>query len=220
MIVCTPRAVLVAAAIVATAAANVYAATGSQLVADSAQSIHAGTALFTSGPQASWQRQRPGAPEPTASPEWPVWSAPAMRRVPLSNRNRFEQEVRSAAHKAGVDPALVHAVIRVESAYQIHAVSPKGAVGLMQVIPATGRRFGVEDLLQPSANIHAGTQYLSYLMRMFDGDLPLVLAAYNAGENAVLRHGRRVPPYPETLRYVPRVLDTYQALSKQVTRSP
>ena len=142
-----------------------------------------------------------------------------MRRTPVTGRSRFEQEVIKAADKAGLDPALVHAVIRVESAYRPDAVSPKGAVGLMQVIPATGRRFGVEDLLQPSANIQAGTQYLSYLMRMFDGDLRLVLAAYNAGENAVLRHGKRVPPYTETVRYVPRVLNTYEALSRQALES-
>jgi soluble lytic murein transglycosylase-like protein len=131
-------------------------------------------------------------------------------------RKRFHAEIASAAHKAGVDPALVHAVIGVESAYRENAVSPKGAVGLMQVMPETGRRYGVENLTLPSQNIRAGTRYLSDLMRMFNGDLSLVLAAYNAGENAVLRYGGRVPPYPETRQYVPRVLSIYRALSGNV----
>ena len=160
-----------------------------------------------------WQRQRPGSPELALMPES---IALAIPRTHVSlGRNRFDQEIARAARQAGLDPALVHAVIRVESGYQERAISPKGAVGLMQVIPSTGRRFGVEDLLQPSANIRAGTQYLSYLMYMFEGDLQLALAAYNAGENAVLRYGNRIPPYSETLRYVPRVLSIYRALSTQ-----
>ena len=162
-----------------------------------------------------WQRQRPG----TLPPELPLgrsaqWSA-AMTvpdRTALARRP-FHQEIVKAAQRAGIDPALVHAVIRVESAYNAGAVSPKGATGLMQVIPGTGRRFGVENLLQPGANISAGTQYLSYLMRMFKGDLSLALAAYNAGENAVVRYGNRIPPYRETQGYVPRVMRIYEALA-------
>jgi soluble lytic murein transglycosylase-like protein len=214
MIAHTLRALLIAAVLSSSAAANAYATSGSSLTADTADSIRPRETLLTESSH-TWQRRRPGAPEPTANSDWPAWTAPPMRRTRVPGRGRFEQEVINAAEKAGLDPALVHAVIRVESAYQPHAVSPKGAVGLMQLIPATARRFGVEDLRQPSANIHAGTQYLSYLMRMFEGDLRLALAAYNAGENAVVRHGRRVPPYPETLRYVPRVLNTYYALSRE-----
>ena len=153
-----------------------------------------------------------GAGEPSAS----VASLP-RRLVPLASK-RFHAEISKAAHHAGLDPALVHAVIGVESAYREQAVSSKGAVGLMQVMPATGRRYGVDDLTLPSQNIRAGTRYLSDLMRMFGGDLKLVLAAYNAGENAVIRNGWRVPPYPETARYVPRVLNVYNALNG--TRSP
>lgn len=139
-----------------------------------------------------------------------------VARVPaVLTRRPFHQEIVSAARKAGIDPALVHAVIGVESAYNARAVSSKGAVGLMQVIPDTARRYGVEDLLDPRHNLSAGTQYLSYLMRVFDGDLTLVLAAYNAGENAVLRHGRRIPPYRETRGYVPRVMGIYEALAAQ-----
>lgn len=108
----------------------------------------------------------------------------------------------------GLDPALVHAVIKAESAYRPEAVSPKGAVGLMQVMPATGRRFGVSDLAQPESNLKAGTTYLRHLLDRFD-DVPLALAAYNAGEGAVHRFGNAIPPYPETRGYVQNVLRSY-----------
>lgn len=163
---------------------------------------------------AGWQRVRPGTPPPEIALLLPEWSA-AMTvpdRTALARRP-FHQEIVKAARLAGIDPALVHAVIRVESAYNARAVSPKGATGLMQVVPGTGRRYGIDDLLQPGSNIRAGTQDPSYLMRLFEGDLPLALAAYNAGENAVIRHGRRIPPYRETQGYVPRVLRTYEALA-------
>ena len=113
---------------------------------------------------------------------------------------------------SGVDPALVHAVITVESNYRASAVSPKGAIGLMQVMPPTGRRYGIVNLTDPESNLAAGTAYLRDLLRLFGDDLNLALAAYNAGENAVLRFGRKIPPYPETQAYVPRVLAHYRAL--------
>jgi len=85
----------------------------------------------------------------------------------------------------------------VESNYNPYAVSPKGALGIMQLIPATARRFGVLDVFDPVDNIEGGARYLKYLLELFNGDYPLALAAYNAGENAVTRYGA-VPPYPET----------------------
>jgi len=100
---------------------------------------------------------------------------------------------------------------RVLLALSCSAVSPKGARGLMQVMPSTGRRFGIDDLLNPGANLRAGTQYLSCLMRLFD--VRLALAAYDAGETAVLRHGGTIPPYRETRSYVPRVLSIYESLA-------
>jgi lysozyme len=119
--------------------------------------------------------------------------------------------ISSAARKAALDPALVHAVIFVESRYQAAARSPKGAIGLMQVLPETAARYGVADPAKsPEANVKAGTLYLQDLMQLFDGRLELALAAYNAGENAVLRYGHRVPPYPETQSYVPAVLARYR----------
>jgi soluble lytic murein transglycosylase-like protein len=161
----------------------------------------------------SWSRARPGTPPPPQSAYSPAWAAPNVAATAALAGRPYHSEIVKAARAAGIDPVLVHAVIRHESAYNARAVSPRGALGLMQVIPGTGKRFGVDNLLQPGANITAGTQYLSYLMRMFEGDVRLALAAYNAGENAVLRHGRRIPPYRETQGYVPRVLDTYRVLS-------
>lgn len=104
-----------------------------------------------------------------------------------------------------VSPALVLAVIAIESSGRADAVSPAGAAGLMQLIPATAQRFGVADRLEPSENIRGGVAYLDWLMNAFDRDPVLVLAAYNAGENAVRRH-EGVPPFTETRAYVPRVL--------------
>jgi soluble lytic murein transglycosylase-like protein len=119
--------------------------------------------------------------------------------------------ISSAARQSALDPALVHAVIFVESRYQAAARSPKGAIGLMQVLPETAARYGVADPARsPVANVTAGTRYLQDLMQLFDSRLDLVLAAYNAGENAVLRYGHRIPPYRETQHYVPAVLAKYR----------
>jgi soluble lytic murein transglycosylase-like protein len=111
------------------------------------------------------------------------------------------------AHK--VDGALIHAVITAESGYNSVAISAKGAQGLMQLMPGTAKRYAVENAFDPVQNIEGGTRYLAYLMKLFDSDLELVLAAYNAGEGAVNRHGRKVPPYRETQAYVPKVIRLY-----------
>lgn len=124
----------------------------------------------------------------------------------------FHDSVVRASSATGVDAALLHAVITVESGYNQNAVSPKGATGLMQLLPATARRYGTFDLRDPGENIHAGARYLRDLLILFDNNLELALAAYNAGENAVIRHGRRLPPYTETRRYVPLVVAHYQRL--------
>ena len=131
-------------------------------------------------------------------------------RINWENQKRFTGIVAQAARTYQLDEALLHAVISTESGYEPRAISPKGAIGLMQVMPATGKRFGVTNLNDPALNIEAGARYLRVLLRQFDNDLQLVLAAYNAGENAVLRHGRRIPPYRETRQYVPRVLALYK----------
>ena len=128
----------------------------------------------------------------------------------------------NAARTHGVDPRLVHAVIRAESGYNERARSNKGALGLMQLIPATAERMGVKDVFDPVDNIFGGTRYLSYLIKMFNGDVELALAGYNAGENAVIRHGNRIPPFAETQAYVPKVLAFYRSpeLNRFVSQTP
>jgi soluble lytic murein transglycosylase-like protein len=126
---------------------------------------------------------------------------------------RFKDMVGSVAHSKQVDPVLIHALISVESGYNPQAISPKGAVGLMQLMPATARRYGVQDIRDPRQNIEGGVRYFSDLLRMFNQDVSLALAAYNAGENAVLKYGRQIPPYQETKAYVPKVLALYEKLN-------
>lgn len=123
----------------------------------------------------------------------------------------FSREIALASAAASLDPALVHAVIFVESHYRQSAVSPKGAIGLMQVLPDTAARYGVKDPSRSAkVNIKAGTLYLRDLLRMFDNRTDLALAAYNAGEGAVLRYSGKIPPYRETQMYVRAVLAKYQ----------
>jgi len=134
--------------------------------------------------------------------EQPRGQAPIIQ----AGKNRFAPLVEAAARTYQVDASLLHAVIAAESGYNPAAVSNKGAVGLMQLMPETARRYGVENSFDPEQNIRGGTQYLSYLLQLFDNNLELAVAAYNAGENAVIRHGYSIPPYRETLGYVPNVL--------------
>jgi len=136
-------------------------------------------------------------------------------RINWANQKRYAPLVAQAARTYQLDEALLHAVISTESGYEPRAVSPKGAIGLMQVMPATGRRFGVTNLNDPLQNVEAGARYLRLLLAQFNNDLQLVLAAYNAGENAVLRHGKRIPPYRETQQYVPRVLALYKKFQEK-----
>jgi len=125
------------------------------------------------------------------------------------NRRRFDPLVRKAASLFHLDAALVHAVITAESSYDPGAVSHKGAVGLMQLMPETAHRYGVRDRHNPVQNVYGGVRYLADLLRQFD-NLALALAAYNAGENAVIKYGHRIPPYRETQNYVRRVLEYYR----------
>jgi hypothetical protein len=123
--------------------------------------------------------------------------------TPPSSHN-FAPLISSYSKQYGVDPDLVSAIIRVESNFDPRAVSPKNCKGLMQLHPETARRYGVSDVFDPAENIQAGVKYLSYLTDSFDRNLDLILAAYNAGENAVRRHDG-IPPYQETRQYVSRV---------------
>lgn len=144
------------------------------------------------------------APAPLAAPR------SAAIRAPKAHA-KYADLIARVAKEQQVDPALLHAVITVESAYNPRARSPKGATGLMQLMPDTARRYGTTDLTNPLENLRAGAKYLRDLLGMFDNNLRLVLAAYNAGEGAVARAGNRIPPYPETRAYVPRVLQHYDS---------
>ena len=142
-----------------------------------------------------------------------AWSASGPKVVDIE---KLVPIIANAARINGLDAKLVHAVIRAESGYNAHAISARGAVGLMQLIPATAQRYGVVNSHDPTENISGGTRYLRDLLKMFNGDVELALAGYNAGENAVIRAGHRIPPYPETMAYVPKVLQFYR--SPEVSR--
>lgn len=130
------------------------------------------------------------------------------QRTPLRKR-AFEAEIRAASEIFEVDEALVRAVVHAESWFEPEAVSHAGAQGLMQLMPATQRRFGVSNPFDPLDNVTAGVAYLAWLIEEFGGDTDRVIAAYNAGENAVRRHGG-IPPFPETREYVRRVNILYR----------
>ncbi len=135
---------------------------------------------------------------------------------PAMNPDRYASLVEQAAREHRVDRALLQAMIATESGFDPHAVSPKGAVGLMQLMPETARRYGVRNPYDPADNIRGGAKYLRDLMQKFNNDLSLTLAAYNAGEEAIVQHGNRIPPYRETLDYVPRVLTLYREYQRKV----
>jgi soluble lytic murein transglycosylase-like protein len=131
---------------------------------------------------------------------------------PTGTRAELEALAADVAKRHGLDPALVLAVASVESGFQPNAVSPKGAQGLMQLMPATATSLGVADALDPETNLEGGSRYLAELIALYGGDLTKALAAYNAGPGAVRRHGG-VPPYQETRAYVKRVLERYKKKS-------
>jgi soluble lytic murein transglycosylase-like protein len=128
------------------------------------------------------------------------------RDVPIAGPGRWSDVIQSVARQTALSPHLLQAVSAVETASHPRAVSRKGAQGLMQLMPDTARRFGVVDPFDPRQNVAGGAAYLKWLLQRFDGDLPLALAAYNAGEAAVIRAGYRIPSFEETRAYVPRVL--------------
>jgi soluble lytic murein transglycosylase-like protein len=151
-----------------------------------------------------------------AAPPDPAASPVAVRSVDwLARSAQYDQAIAGAAKANTIQAALVRAVIVVESGFNPRAVSKKGAVGLMQLQPATAKRYGVKNIYDPEQNIRAGAHYLSDLLARFDSNLELALAAYNAGETAVERYGRHVPPYRETMSYVPSVMKVYQRLMDQ-----
>ncbi len=137
-----------------------------------------------------------------------------VARPPLDNPALpFAQAVSMAAAETSLEPALLHAVIAVESNNNTHAISSRGARGLMQLMPATSKRYAVSNPHDPSQNIAAGARYLQALQHMFNGDTRLALAAYNAGPGAVIKSGFKIPAYSETQYYVPRVMQLYRKFS-------
>lgn len=145
----------------------------------------------------------------------------SLDRQPQLIANQPYAELVSAAASANHLPeALLHAVIKSESNYNPGATSPKGAGGLMQLMPDTARELGVKDVYDPKANIQGGAKYLKRLMTLFDNDIALAVAAYNAGPDAVLSRGRVIPPFAETQRYVPSVLRQYRRLQGLAVDAP
>ena len=147
-------------------------------------------------------------PEPPAAAP----AAPEAFRPSDAELRRYAAIIHGASRAHGVEGDLVRAVIWAESSYNPDALSPAGAAGLMQLMPQTAERYGVRNVFDPEENIRAGVKILGELLVQFDGDVELTLAAYNAGPNAVIRAGNRIPPQPETAAYVPRVLAYYHRL--------
>lgn len=145
-----------------------------------------------------------------AAPDPAPATAPQRPDTPLARRPAVPQQlvrpIEEAARRHTLSPGLLTAVISAESRFDPRAVSPKGAKGLMQLMPQTARRFGVRDVFSVAENLNAGAAYLRELITRYEGDLTLALAAYNAGEGAVLRAGRQVPAFAETQQYVAKVL--------------
>jgi soluble lytic murein transglycosylase-like protein len=150
----------------------------------------------------------------SSNPATQSFGAPAYLPTP-AEMQRYTKIVEAVSRAQGVDSALVHAVISAESGYNKSAVSRTGARGLMQLMPATAERYGVQNIMDPTENIIGGVKYLRDLLALFQGNLELAVAAYNAGENAVIRYGNRVPPYAETLGYVPKVLAYYRKFQQR-----
>lgn len=164
-----------------------------------------------------------GAQSIAEHPLVPVAAHASRLEIPLpftinqANRRRFAPHIERIARKYRLDPALIHAVISVESGFNPQAVSPAGAMGLMQLMPGTARRYGIDDPYDPLTNINGGARHLRFLLDKFR-NISLALAAYNAGANAVIRHRNSIPPYLETRKYVVRVLHFYMRYKKSSGR--
>jgi soluble lytic murein transglycosylase-like protein len=177
----------------------------------------AGTAHFTDHPNDPRYKLILHTPV-TATPDAAGAQSADARRASarLARSVQYDAAISRAASEARVRPELVRAVIVVESGFNPRAISRRGAIGLMQLLPSTARRYGAFNAFDPEQNIHAGAHYLADLIARYGGEkLELVLAAYNAGAEAVEKYGRRIPPYKETQAYVPNVLKMYHALRAQ-----
>lgn len=151
--------------------------------------------------------------EPEGAEKSAVYRSNSFDRA---HQKQYSPEVKRAAKTYHLDPALLHAVIAAESGYDVNAVSDKGAMGLMQLMPETAKRYGATDPFDPSQNIRAGAQLLSSLLLRYGNNLHLALAAYNSGEANVAKYGKRIPPFPETVAYVPKVMGLYRKYQRVV----
>lgn len=146
-----------------------------------------------------------------------ILPADAVLKLPAAPHD-VRKLINEVAAEVKIAPALLHAVIATESRYNSDALSPRGAIGLMQLMPETALRFGAPDPYNPRDNVLAGANYLKFLLKLFGNDTELALAAYNAGHNAVLRAGNRIPEYPETQAYVPKVMAYMRCASNAACR--
>ena len=152
-------------------------------------------------------------------PTMMMGSSTSMKNY-TTGSNKIDSYIVGASRKYGIDPLLIYAQMHQESAFKKRARSHKGASGLMQLMPATARRFGVTKIYDPKQNIYAGVRYMRWLLNKFNGDIVLALAGYNAGEGAVMKYGNNVPPYRETQNYVRRILNRYKTISNPSYRRP
>lgn len=161
------------------------------------------------------EKQKPEISEPVKNFELPV--SPAKKTLgTLSTGNpAIDGFIEEFSGLYNVDPLLIYAQMNQESTFNGRAVSPKGAGGFMQLMPDTARRFGVTNVYNPKQNIKAGVKYMRWLLDKFSGDMRLALAAYNAGEGAVMKYGNKIPPYRETQNYVARIMTHYELITNQ-----
>ncbi|MFL6254738.1 MAG: lytic transglycosylase domain-containing protein [Pyrinomonadaceae bacterium] len=150
----------------------------------------------------------PNAPRSSVTPALPMAAGTALEGFSTGDAN-VDRFIVDSSKRHGVDPLLIYSIMHRESSFKRFALSNKGARGLMQLMPATAARLGVRDIFDPQQNIEGGVKYISILLDMFEGDVRLALAGYNAGEGAVLKFGRSVPPYRETQEYVRRISERY-----------
>ncbi|HEV7889822.1 MAG TPA: lytic transglycosylase domain-containing protein [Pyrinomonadaceae bacterium] len=151
------------------------------------------------------------SPAVSTAPTLSMADASALDGFSTGDAN-VDRYIVDSGTRNGVDPVLLYAIMHRESSFKRNALSPKGARGLMQLMPGTAARFGVTNIFDPRQNIEGGARYVRILLDMFDGDVRLALAGYNAGEGAVLKYGRRVPPYAETQEYVRRISERYELM--------
>lgn len=159
-------------------------------------------------PSAVASAQPTAAPRPSAAPALSMATGTALEGFSTGD-GKVDSFIVDSSNRYGVDPLLIYSIMHRESSFKKFALSNKGARGLMQLMPATAARLGVRDIFDPQQNIEGGVKYMRFLLNLFDGDVRLALAGYNAGEGAVLKYGRNVPPYRETQEYVRRISERY-----------